>query len=53
MGRAGIFNGKPRRLAVSAWDGLRGLWAESETKAKGGECPECAQSVPMPTKRRK
>lgn len=23
---------KPRRLAVSAWDGLRGLWAESKTK---------------------
>lgn len=24
MGGAGIFNGKPRRLAVSAWDGLSG-----------------------------
>lgn len=32
MGGPGIFNAKPRRLAVSAWDGLRGLWAESKTK---------------------
>lgn len=32
MGGAGISNAKPSRLAVSAWDGLRGLWAESKTK---------------------